>query len=86
LQAESAGSSCDPIRRLANCNLKQVILIGHSTVPYSGWSNYDGHASRAMPAIHTTQRRPLLDHDIPLGMLATDKGIRRFASNCIENR
>lgn len=27
---------------------------------------------------------PILDHDIPLGMLATDQGIRRFASHCIE--
>jgi len=26
---------------------------------------------------------PVLDHDIPLSMLATDRGIRRFASNCI---
>ncbi len=26
---------------------------------------------------------PMLDHDIPLGMLVTDKGIRRFASNRI---
>jgi len=29
---------------------------------------------------------PLLDHDIPLAMLATDRGIRRFASNCIEQK
>jgi 5-formyltetrahydrofolate cyclo-ligase len=27
---------------------------------------------------------PLLDHDMPLGMLATDRGISRFASNCIQ--
>jgi len=26
---------------------------------------------------------PVLDHDIPLSMLVTDRGIRRFASNCI---
>ena len=26
------------------------------------------------------------DHDIPLAMLATDRGIRRFASNCIEQK
>jgi 5-formyltetrahydrofolate cyclo-ligase len=26
---------------------------------------------------------PVLDHDIPLAMLATDKGIRRFATNCM---
>jgi 5-formyltetrahydrofolate cyclo-ligase len=26
---------------------------------------------------------PMLDHDIPLSMLCTDKGIRRFATNCI---
>src|SRR5439155_6760095 len=26
---------------------------------------------------------PTLDHDIPLSMLATDRGIRRFASTCI---
>ena len=26
---------------------------------------------------------PVLDHDMPLGMLATDRGIRRFASHCI---
>jgi 5-formyltetrahydrofolate cyclo-ligase len=29
---------------------------------------------------------PVLDHDIPLSMLATDKGLRRFASNCIEKK
>ena len=29
---------------------------------------------------------PVLDHDMPLGMLATDQGIRRFATNCIESR
>jgi 5-formyltetrahydrofolate cyclo-ligase len=27
---------------------------------------------------------PVLDHDMPLSMLVTDGGIRRFASNCIE--
>jgi 5-formyltetrahydrofolate cyclo-ligase len=26
---------------------------------------------------------PLLDHDVPLSMLATDRGVARFASNCI---
>lgn len=26
---------------------------------------------------------PILDHDIPLSMLATDRGIRRFTTNCI---
>lgn len=29
---------------------------------------------------------PVLDHDIPLSMLATDKGLRRFASSCIEKK
>lgn len=29
---------------------------------------------------------PVLDHDMPLGMLVTDGGIRRFASHCIETR
>ena len=29
---------------------------------------------------------PVLDHDMPLGMLVTDTGIRRFASHCIETR
>jgi len=29
---------------------------------------------------------PVLDHDMPLSMLVTDQGIRRFASNCIENK
>jgi 5-formyltetrahydrofolate cyclo-ligase len=29
---------------------------------------------------------PVLDHDVPLSMLATDKGIRRFASNVIEQK
>lgn len=29
---------------------------------------------------------PVLDHDVPLGMLITDRGIRRFASNCIAAR
>jgi 5-formyltetrahydrofolate cyclo-ligase len=28
---------------------------------------------------------PVLDHDVPLSMLATDRGIRRFASNCIQS-
>jgi len=27
---------------------------------------------------------PVLDHDMPLSMLVTDSGIRRFASNCIQ--
>ncbi len=26
---------------------------------------------------------PILDHDVPLSMLVTDRGIRRFATNCI---
>jgi 5-formyltetrahydrofolate cyclo-ligase len=26
---------------------------------------------------------PVLDHDVPLSMLVTDRGIRRFASHCI---
>ena len=29
---------------------------------------------------------PILDHDVPLSMLATDKGIRRFASHCIDGK
>jgi len=29
---------------------------------------------------------PVLDHDVPLSMLATDKGLRRFASSCIEKK
>lgn len=29
---------------------------------------------------------PALDHDVPLAMLATDTGIRRFRSNAIETR
>ena len=28
---------------------------------------------------------PVLDHDVPLSMLATDQGIRRFASNLIQS-
>jgi 5-formyltetrahydrofolate cyclo-ligase len=27
---------------------------------------------------------PVLDHDVPLSMLVTDRGIRRFASSCIQ--
>lgn len=27
---------------------------------------------------------PVLDHDVPLSMLVTDRGIQRFASNCIQ--
>jgi 5-formyltetrahydrofolate cyclo-ligase len=27
---------------------------------------------------------PMLEHDVPLSMLVTDRGIRRFASSCIE--
>jgi 5-formyltetrahydrofolate cyclo-ligase len=30
------------------------------------------------------EQLPVLDHDMPLSMLATDRGIRRFASHCIE--
>jgi len=30
------------------------------------------------------QELPVLDHDIPLSMLVTDRGIRRFANNCIQ--
>ena len=29
---------------------------------------------------------PVLDHDVPLSMLATDKGLKRFASSCIEKK
>ena len=29
---------------------------------------------------------PVLDHDVPLSMLVTDRGIRRFASNCIQSK
>ena len=29
---------------------------------------------------------PVLDHDVPLSMLATDRGIRRLASNCIRTK
>jgi len=29
---------------------------------------------------------PVLDHDVPLSMLATDRGLRRFASNCIDKK
>src|SRR5688500_3364758 len=29
---------------------------------------------------------PVLDHDVPLSMLATDTGLTRFASNCIEKK
>lgn len=29
---------------------------------------------------------PILDHDMPLAMLVTDRGIRRFATNCIEQK
>jgi 5-formyltetrahydrofolate cyclo-ligase len=28
---------------------------------------------------------PVLDHDVPLSMLVTDSGIRRFAPSCIQN-
>jgi 5-formyltetrahydrofolate cyclo-ligase len=29
---------------------------------------------------------PVLDHDMPLGMLATDRGVRRFVTNRIETK
>jgi 5-formyltetrahydrofolate cyclo-ligase len=32
------------------------------------------------------QSVPVLDHDMPLSMLVTDRGVRRFASNCIEQK
>ena len=31
------------------------------------------------------EQLPVLDHDVPLSMLVTDRGIRRFASNCIQS-
>jgi 5-formyltetrahydrofolate cyclo-ligase len=31
------------------------------------------------------EQLPVLDHDMPLSMLATDQGIRRFASHCISS-
>jgi len=31
------------------------------------------------------EKLPVLDHDVPLSMLATDRGIRRFASNLIKS-
>lgn len=37
-----------------------------------------GFEEQIVPAL------PMLDHDIPLSMLVTDRGIRRFASNCIQ--
>jgi 5-formyltetrahydrofolate cyclo-ligase len=30
------------------------------------------------------EQLPVLDHDIPLSMLVTDRAIRRFATNCIQ--
>ncbi|MBA2708127.1 MAG: 5-formyltetrahydrofolate cyclo-ligase, partial [Gemmatimonadaceae bacterium] len=35
-------------------------------------------------AEQVVERLPLLDHDVPLSMLATDRGVSRFASNCIK--
>ena len=32
------------------------------------------------------EQLPVLDHDMPLSMLVTDRGIRRFASHCIGTR
>ena len=32
----------------------------------------------------TVPELPVLDHDIPLAMLVTDRGVRRFADNCIQ--
>lgn len=32
------------------------------------------------------EQLPVLDHDMPLGMLVTDSCIRRFASHCIETK
>jgi 5-formyltetrahydrofolate cyclo-ligase len=34
--------------------------------------------------IQVVEHLPVLEHDVPLGMLVTDKGIRRFAANCIQ--
>jgi len=31
------------------------------------------------------EQLPVLDHDMPLSMLATNRGIRRFASHCIQS-
>ena len=30
------------------------------------------------------EQLPVLDHDMPLSMLATDRGLRRFATHCIQ--
>lgn len=35
--------------------------------------------------IQVLEHLPVLEHDVPLSMLVTDKGIRRFATNCIES-
>jgi 5-formyltetrahydrofolate cyclo-ligase len=32
------------------------------------------------------EQLPVLDHDMPLGMLVTDGGVRRFASQCIGSK
>jgi 5-formyltetrahydrofolate cyclo-ligase len=32
------------------------------------------------------EKIPVLDHDMPLSMLVTDRGISRFASNCIQQK
>jgi hypothetical protein len=33
----------------ADETLKAVVIVGHVTVPYSGYTSYDNHGSRAMP-------------------------------------
>ncbi|HEV7301526.1 MAG TPA: 5-formyltetrahydrofolate cyclo-ligase [Tepidisphaeraceae bacterium] len=35
--------------------------------------------------LQVLEQLPVLEHDVPLSMLVTDKGIRRFATNCIQS-
>lgn len=35
--------------------------------------------------LQVLQQLPILEHDVPLGMLVTETGIRRFATNCIQS-
>jgi len=53
---------------------------------FLGQSEFLGVSCGVAFAEQMVAELPALDHDIPLAMLATDQGIRRFRTNAIETR
>ncbi len=48
-------------------------------------SDFIGRACGLAFEEQVVEQIPVLDHDIPLSMLVTDRGIRRFAPSCIQS-